>query len=90
MRATRLLGRKWLEGLRSGSSAVIGGFRFQDTRVSLMAGIRWQPVRGVTASLALGLDVHQRFTLEDSRGHRRSEFESDPAPHLGQYVSSSF
>ena len=63
---------------------------FQDARVSLMAGIRWQPVRGVTAALALGLDVHQRFTLEDSRGHDRSEFESDLAPLLGLYVSSSF
>jgi hypothetical protein len=63
---------------------------FQDARLSLMAGIRWQPVRGVSASLALGLDVHQRFTLEDSRGRRSSEFESEPAPLLGLYVSSSF
>lgn len=63
---------------------------FQDARVSLLAGIRWQPVRGVTLSLAVGVDVHQRFTLEDNRGHRRSEFESDPAPLLGLYVSSSF
>ncbi len=63
---------------------------FQDTRVSVMAGVRWQPVRGVTASLAVGIDVHPRYTLEDSRGRRRSEFESDAAPLLGLYVSSSF
>lgn len=63
---------------------------FQDARGSLMAGIRWQPVRGVSASLALGLDFHQRFTLEDARGRRGSEFESDPGPLLGLYVSSSF
>ena len=63
---------------------------FEDARVSILAGVRWQPVRGVTASLAVGLDLHQRFTLEDSRGRRETEFESDPAPLLALSFSSSF
>jgi hypothetical protein len=63
---------------------------FEDVRVTLAAGVRWQPAHGVAVSLVAGLDLHQRFTLEDRRGRRSAEFESEPAPLLGVQVSTSF
>lgn len=63
---------------------------FEDSRTSITVGIRFQPSHGLSASLVVGVDVSQRFAIEDERGRAEIEFESRPGPFVGFQFSSMF
>jgi hypothetical protein len=63
---------------------------FEDSRFTAMVGGRWQPHAHLSVSLVLGLDLQQKYALEDERGRNREEFESRPGLVLGFHWNASF
>ena len=63
---------------------------FEDARFSVVAGVRWQPVQGLSVAVGVGADLWQEFTLQDRGGHHGAETESGPGGLVGFYFTYTF
>jgi hypothetical protein len=80
----------WLRRFRLDDDALVPEGIVQDDRVSVEVGVKWTPCESFWASLHVGADVWQEFTIEAKNGNDIGDTSTDPAPYLAVALSASF